>query len=82
MHQTVAASASRRAGADEERRERREEVSERERASEAQESSPECTQEKQLPAGAGSRTSSDFHPPSIDTILSEGLLKRKAEGFV
>lgn len=50
--------------------------------SKAQESSPECTQEKQLPAGAGSRTSSDFHPPSIDTILSEGLLKRKAEGFV
>lgn len=31
---------------------------------------------KQLPAGAGSLTLSDFQPPSIDTILSEGTEKR------
>lgn len=30
----------------------------------------------QLPAGAGSRTLSDFQPPSIDTILSEGLRQK------
>lgn len=73
----MAASASRRVGADAERREQRE----RTRESNAQESLPECTQEKQLPAGAGSRTSSDFHPPSIDTILREGLLKKECRGL-
>lgn len=31
---------------------------------------------RQLPAGAGSQTLSDFQPPSIDTILSEGLQKK------
>lgn len=37
---------------------------------------------KQLPAGAGSRTLSDFQPPLIDTILSEGLKNKGCREFV
>lgn len=47
---------------------------------------PKCTQRKknqktQLPAEAGSQTSSDFQPPSTDTILSGGFGEKRCRGL-
>lgn len=77
VHQSVAASASRREGKGERvKRKRGKEAREQCRG----ELGPivQCKKKKQeLPAEAGSQTLSDFQPPSTDTILSGGFGEKR-----
>lgn len=77
VHQSVAASASRRAGEGEKvKRKRGKEAREQGRG----ELGPNTlcnAKKKKKPAEAGSQTLSDFQPPSTDTILSGGFGEKR-----